>query len=211
MPEPNIFQPMNAQQAERQRLRWGLEYAKDQYEAALDMVQSFLRDHDVGIRPLSLRELTMCRFAVKRYRESITNVERVMLYMLEPEHPDAPIAEYESEKWFHEVHPELQRRQKELCDGCRAELALPRDPVLSLPAREVWKGSLRDFCQWAIAEKNAGRIRAPSDRQAVMISAKQFDLMDKKTGQRKPLNGKTAWESWRNKTQYETPPKNSKG
>jgi hypothetical protein len=198
MPGRNIFQPANAAQIERQHRRWRLEYAKDEYKSALDMVQSFLRDHDVGIRPLSLRELIMCRFALKRYQESIANVERMMLYMLEPEHPDAPIAEYESEKWLQEVYPELQRRQKELCDGCRAELALPPDPVLSLPSRQVWKKSLCDFVDWVITDKNGGR-RDDAARPAVMKTAPDFDIVDKKTGKRKPLNGKTAWQSRMNK------------
>jgi hypothetical protein len=64
--------------------------------------------------------------------------------------------------------------------------------------RSVWTGTMREFVAWVLGEKKNGKIKAASDRQAVMITAEHYDLV-KKHGQKQPLKGRDAWQSWMNK------------
>jgi hypothetical protein len=81
----------------------------------------------------------------------------------------------------------------------------PDSDDLSAGELLIWKGTQREFVDWIAGAWDKGKIEASSARQAVMNAARQFVILNKKTGRKEPLDGKTAWQSWRNKKDEELP------
>jgi hypothetical protein len=67
-----------------------------------------------------------------------------------------------------------------------------------ISARKLWSKSQCDFVDWVLAEKTCGLLDDGA-RGLVMTAATEFDIVDKKTGQRKPLSGRNAWQGRMNK------------
>jgi hypothetical protein len=151
--------------------RLELEYAKDELQSALAVVEANLRRHDSGSHVMSIREHAMCKFAVKRYQSCIETAERMLFAMQQADqqgHVEVDL-QREINGWFAIAYPEMQRRQKELIAQFRAELdaKTPTNVQTKILPPTKWTGDNRAFGFECAARCNRGEIDADDWKDAI--------------------------------------------
>ena len=108
----------------------------------------------------------------------------------------APVA-VKAEEWAAQAaawQKEYEARHGRLIDRIAASAAKEQTGTESAEGK-LWSETLPEFAKWVLDQRTAGNI-AGSERQAVLSTAKKFFTISK-TGQKKPLNGDSAWSSYR--------------